>query len=87
MRKTHTETKHVVVLDDILCNQCGKSCKDKDGWNYVGLIEAEVSGGFGSKVLGDMNQYTFSICEECLGTMFKSFAIAPDTSAQREDQQ
>jgi hypothetical protein len=61
-------------ITDILCNKCGESCKDKCNMNYEGLIEANVWGGYGSK-LGDSVSYQFSLCEDCLKIMFDDFKI------------
>jgi hypothetical protein len=73
------------VTVDVLCNMCGRTCKNvisKDGelFNWEGLIEASITGGYGSK-LGDLTEYTFSLCEDCLGLLYKLFVIKP---AQRD---
>ena len=76
MKKTTTITVEVekVQIDDILCNACGKSCKDRSDMNFEGLIETSITGGYASK-LGDQITYTFSICEDCLEKLFESFKI------------
>ncbi len=76
--KTHKEKKEVVeeVVDDVICNKCGKSLIDEGNMNYEGLIEASVSGGFHSKI-GDMVELKFSLCEDCLLEMFKTFKHEP----------
>lgn len=77
-----TEIKPVTIDEevtvDIICNVCGNSCKDREGMNYEGLLEASVQGGYASK-LGDMLTYTFSICEGCLENIFKTFKHPPET--------
>jgi hypothetical protein len=74
--KTITET--VTIVEDIICNNCGESCKtDSDFNQYDGLIEVCVSGGYFSKFIGDLNSYTFSLCEKCVMEMIKSFKINP----------
>lgn len=75
MRKTHKATVETEVTDDVICNRCGESCKTDCG--YEGLFGCNVVGGYGSKHLGDMNQYVFDICEACLIEWFKSFKIDP----------
>lgn len=79
MLNTHTEEKTVeeVVVDDIVCNQCGGTCKDESDMNYEGLLEAVVNGGYAAH-LGDRVTYTFSICEFCLEKMFKTFKFPPE---------
>lgn len=76
MRKFHLEKIEVdkEVLDDIICNKCGRSCKDSSEMNYEGLLEISVEGGYAS-ILGDTVKYTFSLCEECLKELFESFKI------------
>jgi len=80
MKVSHKEpqTIDVEVIDDILCNQCGGSCHDRQGMNYEGLIEARVQGGYASK-LGDMTSFIFSICEDCLEKLFVRFKHPPTT--------
>lgn len=51
------------------------------GPNAYGLIEAQVSGGYDSTDLEDCKNYTFSLCEPCLGALFKTFKIPPDESS------
>ncbi len=79
MIKSHLEIKEIEeeFIDDIICNNCGESCKDDQNMNYEGLIEADVNGGYAS-LLGDLVHYKFSICEKCLEKMFKGFKIQPD---------
>jgi len=79
MIKSHKETQveEKDVVDDFVCNNCGNSCKDKCGINHEGLLETSVCGGYAAK-LGDMVEYKFSICEDCLKEMFEKFVIAPE---------
>lgn len=77
MIKSHRIEKLIEeeVVDDIICNKCGKSCKG--GYNFEGLLEIKIMGGYGS-LLGDMETYEFSICETCLQSMFEKFLIPPE---------
>ncbi len=72
MRVSHKEIRQteVEVIDDILCNKCGGSCRYYG--NDHGLVEQVIEGGYGSK-LGDMVTYRFSLCEGCLATLFATF--------------
>ena len=72
-----TETKEVEVIDDILCNKCGESCRtdDFDFGNMEGLVEVAITGGYNSQYIGDMTQYTFSVCEKCLMDFVGTFKI------------
>lgn len=78
MKKTHTEERTIEeeVVDDIICNRCGESCRCDAALNYEGLIEATICGGYGSKI-GDFRQLTFSVCESCLIELFETFKISP----------
>jgi hypothetical protein len=77
--KTKKVTKEVIetVVEDVLCNKCGSSLSDSYS-NYEGLVEANFTGGYGSKI-GDMTQVTFSLCEDCLLELFKTFKHEPYT--------
>jgi hypothetical protein len=81
--KITREVERVVVeqeVDDIICNKCGKSCKDHAGMNFEGLLEVSIQGGYAS-FLGDDAPHTFSLCERCLDEMFRTFVIPPSASA------
>jgi hypothetical protein len=78
VRKTSIQPRELLVTDDVLCNQCGKSmrcdwhgCKD----HFRGLNDAGIEGGYCSKDLEDLTVYEFDLCEKCLKKMFKSFKI------------
>ena len=68
---------------DILCNKCGKTCSGfkryhnakENHFGYSGLVETEVHGGYDSQFVGDMTSWKFSICEECLLEITKTFKI------------
>lgn len=90
MKKTRVVTREVEVVEvvDVLCNKCGGSCipvaSPPGGWgdrgpDLYGLIETTVGGGYFSSPsaggLADCCEYTFSLCEKCLGTLFDSFVI------------
>lgn len=75
--KTITETREVDIIEDVLCNKCGETCKTKACDNLEGLIEVVVCGGYGSHFIGDMNQFEFSVCEKCLMEFVATFKIQP----------
>lgn len=87
MKKYKYEMKEIEVIttEDILCNKCGNSCMDKSGYNYEGIIEYEMRGGYGSK-LGDMVGFRFSLCETCLEELFKTFKLNPLNPLDYEDE-
>lgn len=79
MKISHLEKreKEIEIIDDILCNQCGKSIvsgKIEDKVYSEGLREQVIACGYGSE-LGDGNYYRFSLCEPCLQVMFDGFKI------------
>lgn len=82
------ETKQIMIEQevtlDILCNNCGSSCKSKyyfDNYRpHVGLLEIEVSGSYWSSELSDCTTYQFSLCEKCLTEMFSKFKIPVNTN-------
>lgn len=50
MKISHTENQETEILDDILCNQCGNSCKMNistisELFNFEGIIELCTRGG------------------------------------------
>lgn len=88
MRITSKQVVTQDVVTDVICNNCGGTCKAeiKDsqgqviGQDFYGLIELKVSGGFFSTHLEDNTSYTFSLCEKCLvDKVFKGMKHAPDT--------
>lgn len=85
MKKVKLVKKQIEVIDDILCNKCGKSCKEdcgEDVIEYCGLIETTIEGGYFSPVLEDAVKYTFSLCEECLNELFKTFKIEVESGGE-----
>lgn len=72
MKVIKTVQKQIEVdeIEDVICNKCGGSCYSE--YNYEGLIETEIYCGYGSKI-GDGDQFCFSLCEDCLKVLMKSF--------------
>jgi len=60
--------KEVDVVVDILCDCCGKSCKDLMGeFQYM---ELNASWGYSSKK--DLEKWTAKVCEKCVDEKFKT---------------
>jgi hypothetical protein len=79
MKKTEIKAIDTEVITDVVCNNCGESCRSKAiNENFEGLIEVEVNGGYGAECLEDMIKYKFSLCEKCLSEMFSKFKIQPE---------
>lgn len=67
---------------DCICNKCGKSQlygKDDGARDTYGLT-AYFTTGFFSKSFPDCMEYEFSLCEECLAELFKTFKYEPNTN-------
>jgi hypothetical protein len=84
VKNTKVILREVEVVDDILCNKCGESTRSClwEGdinnlpiYEFEGLTEVEIVGGYGSKHIGDGNKLVFSLCEKCLMEFAKTFAI------------
>jgi hypothetical protein len=78
MKKTSEIETFTEVINDIICNRCGGSCKCE--MNFNGLLETCVVGAYDSTHLVDMRKYVFSLCEKCLSELFDSFLIKPEFS-------
>jgi hypothetical protein len=71
--KKVTKTIEEEEIEDIICNKCGRSLKGK--YDYSGINELRVEGGYDSPVFNDGDKYIFSLCEYCLKELFESFEI------------
>jgi hypothetical protein len=80
-----SNTRRIIYPQEILCNMCGEcmchEIKTLSGlWKTEephGLYNAQVSGGYESYHLLDMNTYTFNFCEKCLRQLFIQCKIKP----------
>lgn len=72
--RTETQETEVEIIEDIICNKCGETCRLWEDGQFGGLIENKYTGGYGS-ILGDMTTYTYSICEKCMKELFDTFKI------------
>lgn len=91
MKITKKVIKEVEVIEDMLCNLCGNSLKvslftNKDNptddqdedhlFEFYGLKGIKYQGGYWSEgPIEDMMNYSFNLCEPCLGNLFASFKI------------
>lgn len=82
MKVTKKIQQEIEVVNDVICNKCGQSCRPSEEVpDFYGLIETSVTTGYESPALPDGMCYTFSLCEECLAELFSSFKIDPETSS------
>lgn len=72
------ETQKVEVVEDVICNMCGKSCKVEifDGVFSIEAVNVRHSFGYGSKQ--DMISYEFDLCEDCFMKCVKNLKIEPE---------
>ncbi len=78
MRKMKVEQITKEVVDDIFCNKCGNSLKvdiQDNLFDFYGLTNVEIWGGYFSPVLADMSEYHFDLCEKCVAELMNSFKI------------
>lgn len=78
MKVTHEEQRLVEVVDDVLCDRCGESCKGHIG-NVLGLHFA-VEGAYDSThfpdaILGDAP--CVDVCEKCASEWLSTFVRDP----------
>lgn len=62
MRKIRKITKEIEEVEDIICDICGKSCRDKYDMNYE-YSTLSASWGYGSHK--DTEQWQGDFCENC----------------------
>jgi len=67
MKVFEKETQEVEVLKDVVCDCCGKTCKDDINLNFE-CATIKANWGYGSKK--DMEQWSAQICEKCIDEKF-----------------
>lgn len=79
--KTQTITKTEEVIEDIICNKCGKTClktwDDESTKDFYG-VKISYTAGYLSDYLVDNDSYEFHLCEECLAKLIDSLKIESD---------
>ena len=83
MRVTHTETREVEVVDDILCDRCGESHKGHIG-NLNG-VHIHGEGAYDSTYFPDMFSFKTDVCEKCTAEWFSTFKRNPLNPPPEED--
>lgn len=83
MKILNKRTVEERYVSDYICNKCEKSlAANFSGYEYNG-ISADNCGGYNSKI-GDMIDYEFSLCEDCLIELFRMFKISPFYKESKE---
>ena len=61
MKQTELQKKETTVVNDIICDSCGQSCKTDFGFEYM---ELKAFWGYASK--NDMEKWSAQVCEKCV---------------------
>jgi hypothetical protein len=69
MQKFKTITKEERIIDTVTCNGCGEVSEDYN--------EIKIIGHYNSKLLTDMNSYSFDLCEACMVKIMDNLKIPP----------
>lgn len=78
METKHAEsrTHEVVVVDDVLCNKCGKSTKNGKDFIFFEGTRLTASFGYGSNKDGILEW--FDICDKCYDEFVDTFIHKPE---------
>ncbi len=63
-------------LDEVICNQCGKSIKIENGVQKAEMCEVTKRWGYFSNK--DLEVHTFDLCEECYDRLIEGFKVPID---------
>ena len=85
MEITHTETREVQVVEDILCDRCGLSLKGHIG--NINGVTIHGSGSYDSTHFPDMHSFRSDVCEPCCAEWFESFKRNPLNPPDDEEDQ
>ena len=61
------------ILKRVVCNQCGKALKVKNGILVEGVFEGNQQFGYFSNK--DGIRHSFDLCEECYNKLIEGFAV------------
>ena len=78
MRITQEKQTVKTVIDDVICNRCGKSCKasgDNPNFFYARCV---ADGGYGSRRFVVGHRYAFDLCEDCTIEVARGFKHSPN---------
>lgn len=67
------------VTTNVTCNRCGESCVPEHATEPYGL-KGEMTSGYHSPALPDMQRYRFRLCEPCCKWLFKQFKVPVDAT-------
>ena len=64
------------VLQELICNKCGKTIRLQNGQPMEGVCSVEVQWGYFSEKDGEVHR--FDLCEKCYDDITAAFAILPE---------
>jgi hypothetical protein len=70
MERFIKQLKEVELLEDVICDRCGKTCLVGGGYEY-----AILSANWGYESLKDGEQHRAQICEGCYDAVVKDMKI------------
>jgi len=71
MLKLESQTVTSMQLTDVVCDNCGKSCKTRDGNFEYGELNGDW--GYGSRWDGE--QHAAHLCQDCWQKLLDSFKV------------
>ncbi len=69
-------------LTKIVCNQCGRTLKLRNGILQEGVFRGMTEWGFFSEKDGEI--HSFDLCEKCYDRLISGFSIPVETEEQTE---
>lgn len=70
------------TLEKIVCNQCGRELKLKNGIVQEGIFTGEARFGYFSGKDGE--KHSFDLCEECYDRLVKGFLVPVTVEEETE---
>lgn len=80
MRKYQSEEEQ--KLEQVICNQCGKTLRIEDGYLKEGCFHVDYVFGYFSNQ--DGMRHSWDLCEECYDAYIKQLKIPPQICEQNE---
>ncbi len=71
--KNREVTKVVQELEEVICNQCGKVIKSKNGMHQEEVCSVHKAWGYFSDK--DMEVHDFDLCESCYDRLIAGFKV------------
>lgn len=79
MRKIKISQKHVMEIEKIICNQCGKEIPMVNRRLAKGVCSIRQTWGYGADKDGET--HSIELCESCYDKWVKGFQVPPTIEA------